>query len=192
MVVLAKVSVVGRLFCAGHCTRVTGCLHNDVNGLSQIDDCWCTCWVTFCVVPYNSSIHSVISKIIPALEIRPCKLISLGNVPAAMVSPPRRMRIRPISLLDEKVSRGSGRDLALGSDIPDTRRVISTSADMPFVRTLGRSYEHQSYGDIVMSNRGFSLITLPLDLSMVVTSLDRAAGTSRDWWKSSTCSRSGQ
>lgn len=57
-------------------------------------------------------------------------------IPAAMVSPLRRMSTLPISLFTEKGSRGMGCALAAGPDIVVLRRVICTSADTPFVSTL--------------------------------------------------------
>lgn len=58
------------------------------------------------------------------------------NLPAPIVSPPRRISILPISLLTEKGSMGMGRALEAGPEYVELRRLISTSADMFLVNTL--------------------------------------------------------
>lgn len=56
--------------------------------------------------------------------------------PAAIVSPPRRISILPMSLLAAKVSNGMGRAIDNGPDnVPDLS-MICTSADVLFVSTL--------------------------------------------------------
>ena len=55
------------------------------------------------------------------------------NVPAAIVSPPLRSKILPISLLVENCSKG----MPFGATVfPVLRKEISTSAEAFFVRTL--------------------------------------------------------
>jgi len=85
------------------------------------------------------------------------------TMPAPIVSPPRRIKIRPMSLLQEKGSNGIGRTVERDPDVAKARNEICTSADMPFVRT-----------------RGFCLIAVPDARSRVVTSFEIVAGTSRE------------
>lgn len=56
--------------------------------------------------------------------------------PAAIVSPPRRISILPISLFTAKGSKGIGCGRANGPEYTGLRRVIWTSADVLFVNTL--------------------------------------------------------
>ena len=90
------------------------------------------------------------------------------HAPAPIVSPPRLIRILPISLFTEKGSIGIGKALDAGPEYTDPRKMISTSADIFFVSTLG-----------------LLLITLPLERSRTDIRRDIDAGTSREWWKSS-------
>lgn len=57
------------------------------------------------------------------------------NSPAAIVSPPRLIKTRPISLFAENVSRGIGRAVTEGP-VAVVRSVICTSAGVPLVKTL--------------------------------------------------------
>jgi len=90
-------------------------------------------------------------------------------MPAAIVSPPLRNSIRPISLFTMNVSSGMGTALSPGPEIVDDRNEICTLADVPFAST-----------------RGFCLITVPVARSSVANNLLMVTGTSREWWKSST------
>lgn len=87
-----------------------------------------------------------------------------------MVSPFRRNKTRPISLLVEKVSSGIEIGLAVGeTEVEVDRSCISTRAEEFFVKT-----------------RGFILITAPDARSIVSINLLTTAGVSREWWNSST------
>lgn len=65
--------------------------------------------------------------------------VGLWILPAAIVSPPRRIKILPISLLFVKVSRGIPRATAAEPDTCVFRKVICTSAEVPFPRILMNS-----------------------------------------------------
>lgn len=68
-----------------------------------------------------------------------------------MVSPPRLMSMRPMSLLTANISIGMGRT----TDAPDNvvlRKAIWTSAEMPFVNTLFENLQS-------MNNMNMSLLT---------------------------------
>ena len=60
----------------------------------------------------------------------------MEDTPAPIVSPPRRIKILPMSLFTENGSIGMGSAFAEGPDVPLGRRDICTSADAPFVSTL--------------------------------------------------------
>lgn len=93
-------------------------------------------------------------------------------LPAPIVSPFRRSKMRPMSLLAENVSSGIDTvfvvEGAPNDDVPD-RSWISTRAD-----------------EFLVNTRGLLLITAPLARSIVSMSLLIVAGVSRDWWNSST------
>lgn len=57
-------------------------------------------------------------------------------LPAAILSPPRRSNILPISLFVEKVSIGIARTPEFAPDVLAVRRLISTSAETPLPKTL--------------------------------------------------------
>jgi len=93
------------------------------------------------------------------------------HTPAPMVSPFRRNRTRPMSLLAENVSSGIEMGLAVGeTEVEVDRSCISTRAEEFFVKT-----------------RGFVLITAPEARSIDSMNLLIIAGVSREWWNSSIC-----
>lgn len=68
------------------------------------------------------------------------------NLPAAIVSPPRLSRMRPMSLFAANGSIGMGLGTAPVPERLSLRRVISISADVPLVRTLWpRSVRTETY-----------------------------------------------
>ena len=66
-------------------------------------------------------------------------LTQARNIPAAIVSPPLRIKILPMSLFDEKGSRGIPFE---DPAVPVLRSEISTSAEAFFAKTL-RAYSQQ-------------------------------------------------
>lgn len=82
----------------------------------------------------------------PVVNSETCQVIldNVNHTPAAIVSPPRRIRILPMSLLAAKVSSGIARTGDTGPDNVPVLRVICTSADMLLVSTLFR-FVHQNY-----------------------------------------------
>lgn len=61
---------------------------------------------------------------------------SVDDLPAAIVSPPRLRRMRPISLFTANGSIGMGLGTEPVPEKPSPRKVISISADVPLVKTL--------------------------------------------------------
>jgi hypothetical protein len=104
---------------------------------------------------------------------------NLGT-PAAIVSPPLRIRTRPMSLLEANVSNGIP---GIGNDTPPTcifRNEICTSADAPLVSTLHLQSKSRKKFDSKDTDRGLCLMTLPLVRSMVDISFTTAR-TSLEW-----------
>ena len=116
------------------------------------------------------------------------------DLPAEIVSPPLRIKIRPISLFIEKGSKGITVFRAPEPPKAACRIAISTSAEVPFVRTLIKAGKHLSlpHSDAARgtakkkkkkepeTNLGLRLVTAPEARSNVALSLDIAAGTSRE------------
>lgn len=105
-------------------------------------------------------------------------------MPAAIVSPLLRIKIRPISLFVEKGSKGMTVLRAPGPPNEACRIAICTSAEVPFVKTLVKGSITMNYHTARLKKPGtylgFRLVTAPEARSNVTFSLDIAAGTSRD------------
>lgn len=112
------------------------------------------------------------------------------TTPAAIVSPPLLINTLPISLLSLAVSSGIVADRL---DPGGERSVISTSAVVPFCKTLNGKHQHkyatlfsttQGSKEIPSTHRGFFLTTCPF--SEILNSFEMLAGTFIEWWNSST------
>lgn len=84
-----------------------------------------------------------------------------------------------MSLFTENASNGIGRALSAGPDRVPARRLISTSAEVPFVSTLECKIRHNPPArQKSKAHRGFFFVTTPEALSKVAISFDIVAGTS--------------
>ena len=101
-----------------------------------------------------------------------------ADSPAAIVSPPRRINTRPISLFCCAVSRGIPG--VLPAPLVD-RSVISTVAVTPFCKTL---LCQQIRVVRQSTDLGFCFVTTPF--SEIETSLLIVAGRLTEWWNTST------
>jgi hypothetical protein len=102
------------------------------------------CWLTNTVLsssPYNFNERSLIQHL-DSGNPSTSKNRQLAGVhlPAAIVSPPLRIRMRPISLFIEKDSKGMTVFRAPEPPNVACRIAIWTSAEVPFVRTLIRRH----------------------------------------------------
>jgi hypothetical protein len=91
-------------------------------------------WSVTDILAVPRPVISIMSRVpIPLLRYQLIHFTFLSDVPAAIVSPPLRIKTRPISLLFAAVSRGIVADRVLPGN---ALKVNSTEAVTPFCNTL--------------------------------------------------------